>query len=95
MTKPYYCNHEDFPCCGCGDAEASEPCEAGELPENFGAEGAGDDLNEFADDEPEPEPEPDDEPHGSHDLSDDGDALASAGWGTDEDYGGGNDAGDW
>ena len=30
----------------------------------------------------------DDEPHGSHDLSDDGDALASAGMGTDEDYGG-------
>lgn len=30
----------------------------------------------------------DDEPHGSYDLSDDGDALASAGWGTDEDYGG-------
>jgi hypothetical protein len=33
----------------------------------------------------------DDEPQGSHDLSDDGDALASAGWGTDEDYGGGDD----
>lgn len=29
----------------------------------------------------------DDEPHGSYDLSDDGDALASAGHGTDEDYG--------
>ena len=27
------------------------------------------------------------EPMGSHDLSDDGDALASAGFGTDEDYG--------
>jgi hypothetical protein len=34
----------------------------------------------------------DGEPHGSYDLSDDGDALASAGWGTDEDYGYGNDA---
>ncbi len=30
----------------------------------------------------------DDEPHGSHDMSDDADALASAGYGTDEDYGG-------
>ena len=30
----------------------------------------------------------DGEPEGSHDLSDDGDALASAGFGTDEDYGG-------
>ena len=29
----------------------------------------------------------DGEPHGSHDLSDDAEALASAGWGTDEDYG--------
>ncbi len=36
----------------------------------------------------------DDEPQGSHDLSDDGDALASAGWGTDEDYGGGGNE-DW
>ena len=33
------------------------------------------------------------EPHGSYDLSDDAYALASAGWGTDEDYGffGGDD----
>jgi hypothetical protein len=36
----------------------------------------------------ESELHPDDEPRGSHDLSDDGDALASAGHGTDEDYGG-------
>lgn len=41
----------------------------------------GDDVSEYAD-------EPDDEPRGSHDMSDDGDALASAGHGTDEDYGG-------
>lgn len=35
-----------------------------------------------------PEDYPDDgEPEGSHDLSDDADALSSAGWGTDEDYG--------
>lgn len=27
------------------------------------------------------------EPEGSYDLQDDADALASAGWGTDEDYG--------
>ena len=31
------------------------------------------------------------EPAGSYDLSDDADALASAGWGSDEDYGGGCD----
>ena len=30
----------------------------------------------------------DGEPEGSHDLTDDAEALASAGWGTDEDYGG-------
>ena len=35
----------------------------------------------------EPPFEDDGEPEGSHDLSDDGDALASAGFGTDEDYG--------
>ncbi len=35
----------------------------------------------------------DDEPSGSHDLSDDADALASAGFGTDEDYGGYQDDG--
>ena len=34
----------------------------------------------------------DGEPQGSYDLQDDADALASAGWGTDEDYGYGNDA---
>lgn len=31
--------------------------------------------------------EQDGEPEGSHDLSDDAEALASAGFGTDEDYG--------
>jgi hypothetical protein len=35
----------------------------------------------------EPPFDDDGEPHGSYDLSDDGDALASAGCGTDEDYG--------
>lgn len=70
---------EDAPCCGCCGSE-----DVGELPDNFGAEDMGDDLSEFADDEPEA----DDEPQGSHDLSDDAEALASAGWGTDEDYGG-------
>jgi hypothetical protein len=44
----------------------------------------GDDMTEF-----DGEPEPDGEPMGSHDLSDDAEALASAGHGTDEDYGGG------
>lgn len=33
------------------------------------------------------EMEQDGEPEGSHDLSDDAEALASAGFGTDEDYG--------
>jgi hypothetical protein len=38
--------------------------------------------HEPQDDEPQ-----DDEPQGSHDMSDDAGALASAGYGTDEDYG--------
>jgi hypothetical protein len=37
----------------------------------------------------------DGEPHGSYDLSDDGDALASAGMGTDEDYGMGGGYDEW
>ncbi len=40
-----------------------------------------------AEDVPEYDEDEDGEPLGSHDLSDDADALASAGWGTDEDYG--------
>jgi hypothetical protein len=40
------CNHEDAPRCGCGT-------ESGELPENYGAPGMGDDLNEFPDDDEE------------------------------------------
>jgi hypothetical protein len=44
----------------------------------------GDLNNKFADDGVYDDA---DEPEGSYDLSDDADALASAGWGTDEDYG--------
>ena len=46
----------------------------------------GDDTSEFDGDQT---PCEDGEPMGSNDLSDDADALASAGHGTDEDYGGG------
>lgn len=46
-----------------------------------------DDLPETeGDDTPEVDGD-DGEPVGPDDLSDDGDALASVGWGTDEDYG--------
>ena len=76
---------EDAPCCGCCGSEAGD----GELPDDFGAEGMGDDMSECDGDEP------DDEPHGSHDLSDDWDALASAGFGCDEDYGGSHGGDDW
>lgn len=80
------CNCEDFPCCGHGEDErfASEP-----MSEDFGP--AGDDMNEFADDEGEneaPDRDVDDSMDGDHES-----ALASAGFGTDEDYGGG--AHDW
>jgi len=65
------CNCEDRPCCGCGDDTYN-------LPLVFRAEPFEDDFEDE---------EYDDEPIGSYDLSDDGDALASAGFGTDEDYG--------
>ena len=65
--------------------------DAGFQPQGFGAteeEATADLLEQQEEHEAEMW---DDEPQGSHDLSDDGDALASAGWGTDEDYGGGDD----
>ena len=56
-------------------------------------------LSDFCSDECEVEFERsqdvDGEPIGSHDLSDDAEALASAGFGMDEDYDHGCDAGDW
>lgn len=76
MPNHYFTNPngicEDAPCCGCC---GSEP-----MSEDFGP--GGDDVSEFDGEDI------DDEPRGSHDLSDDADALASVGWGTDEDYGG-------
>ena len=77
------CKCEDRPCCGCGDDTGPT---------------IGDDVSEFEGEMVRPcercgevACECDDgEPRGSHDLSDDGDALASAGHGTDEDYGGGS-----
>lgn len=47
-----------------------------------------DDCYDDAHAEPDDEFDDDGEPSGSYDMSDDGDALASAGLGTDEDYGG-------
>lgn len=51
----------------------------------------GDDMSEFDGDQT---PDEDGEPLGSFDCSDDAEALASAGYGTDEDYGcfGGEDS---
>lgn len=77
---------------------SSQCVECGETPVVL-EDGAGDTFIDFcshackdafdaseADDE---EMDFDGEPMGSHDLSDDADALASAGFGMDEDYGGG------
>jgi hypothetical protein len=43
--------------------------------------------HEPQDNEPQDNEPQDDEPQGSHDMSDDAKALASAGYGMDEDYG--------
>jgi hypothetical protein len=67
---------EDAPCCGCcGQVEH----------EQYDPE-----MDEMRDFEPEEEPEEeqDDEPSEMSDGEADADALASAGWGMDEDYGG-------
>jgi hypothetical protein len=66
------CSCEDRPCCGCGYDDFT-------VPES------GYDAEAYYDDE-EAEDMGDGEPMGSHDMSDDADALASAGFGMDEDY---------
>ena len=71
------CGHEDYPCCGCGPLTSE--VEDGELPEG----NIGDDMSEFDGDQHEGADEPDDGMDGDH-----ASALASAGFGTDEDYGG-------
>ena len=72
---------EDAPCCGCcpSAAEYYDPCDEIEA-ELLGGD-CTQDLGEDEDD-------------GMTDAEADGDALASAGWGTDEDYGdlGGEDS---
>lgn len=65
--------------------------DAGFQPVGYGATEA----EAIADlEEQQAEHDADNEPEGSYDLSDDGEALASAGFGTDEDYGGGGNE-DW
>lgn len=71
---------EDAPCCGCCPSseelyyDSREDIDFDPWSESWAAQGD----EEMSDDG---------EPSGSYDLSDDADALASAGWGTDEDYG--------
>jgi hypothetical protein len=70
-----------YSCCRCGYDDFTVP-ESGFACEEFYPEPPEGDDEEFY---PEP-PEGDGEPMGSHDMSDDADALASAGFGMDEDY---------
>jgi hypothetical protein len=78
-------NHVQNPNGRCEDA----PC-CGCCGVEYGTE-FGDDMSEFEGDET---PCEDGEPQGSFDCSDEAEALASAGYGTDEDYGcyGGEDS---
>ena len=69
----YYCSHV---CENIANAEGEEFLAAGEVP-----------ISDEMVEEFRVQYYGDGEPEGSHDLSDDGDALASAGFGTDEDYG--------
>jgi hypothetical protein len=76
---------EDAPCCGCCGSNGMEVLGS----EDFHAlENEKHDAAMFAGAEDDGSERDNDEPHGSYDFSDDGDALASAGFGTDEDYGG-------
>jgi hypothetical protein len=77
------CGHEDYPCCGCGDDleqyDDSDLCQGCGEPEAY-----------CRCDDDEDECDGDDGMDGDH-----GSALASAGWGMDEDYlpGGHDDCG--
>lgn len=83
MPRPNDCNHEDWPCCGCGDEPSQEQQE-----EMFQAQVADQDreLSSVDDLDDEGTDEPWDGFHSDGDA--DRDALASAGMGMDEDYGG-------
>ncbi|MGA2067824.1 MAG: hypothetical protein ABSG86_22845 [Thermoguttaceae bacterium] len=80
------CGHIDWPCCGCGDD--LEHCDDGDI-----CQGCGEPEAHCCCDEYEDDCDGDDRMDGDHET-----ALASAGWGTDEDYlpGGSDDfGGDW
>ncbi len=72
------CQHEDFPCCGCDDQNAS-----------FYPEDSCEELDGLNGDVPDDE-DFDDEGYQMSDVEADADTLKSAGWGTDEDYDFGN-----
>ncbi len=71
------CGHEDWPCCGCDDDlehfDDGDLCQGCGEPENYCVCDQLDDEGDF---------DGDGSMDGDHES-----ALASAGWGTDEDYG--------
>ncbi len=75
MPRPHDCNHEDWPCCGCGDEPSQE--EQHEQFEEMSALSGINDLDE-ADRR---------EDNFRDDVEADADVLRMAGMGTDEDYG--------
>ncbi len=92
--RPHNCNHEDWPCCGCGDEPSQE--EQREQWEATHALADHFDTDEEGDEDFDPEyndgEDFSDEPEDNFtDVEADADTLASAGFGTDEDYGGGFD----
>ena len=85
------CGHEDWPCCGCGDdvehVDDGDRCQGCGEPEAFCR---CDQMDEYDDDCDDEENGDSDDDNCDGDDRMDGDhesGLASAGWGTDEDYG--------
>jgi hypothetical protein len=77
------CNCEDRPCCGCGDDRYDPEAEMERFLE---ARDAGDMSGEIEMEEDTDDDYGDEGPQMT-DAEADADTLASAGWGTDEDYG--------
>lgn len=80
MPRNPNCNHEDWPCCGCGDEPSQE--EQMEQAEEMEALSGVNDLDE---EDQDPADRPED--NFRDDVEADADVLRMAGFGTDEDYG--------
>ncbi len=77
------CQHENFPCCGCGD-EMRDELDGTNYQEEMMDSMCGDSDDDGYD--PDYDDTREDYDDGMTDVEADADTLRSCGWGTDEDY---------